>query len=187
MGWAVPPLPNTPSCRGDQLKHKDNFVFTFTHYIHSTLRDIMSLTVIEQFVNIKTYAQYSPEDQFRPNVFKRWSCLYAFLTEPRHDGVLGSGSVSPRILWPRHKIFRKHLMTTNSFLLPFVNTVFEIRQLMEGFDSYLYVMIFCILVTTHEQILIFSKCTYKPTSILATDRVILFPFMVFIFSANKLT
>jgi len=27
MSGAIPPLPNTPSWRGDQLKHSDNFTF----------------------------------------------------------------------------------------------------------------------------------------------------------------
>jgi hypothetical protein len=30
MGGTVPPLPNTPSLRGAQGEHKDNFTFTFT-------------------------------------------------------------------------------------------------------------------------------------------------------------
>jgi hypothetical protein len=30
---AIPPLPNTPSWRGAQLKHRDNFTFTFYFYI----------------------------------------------------------------------------------------------------------------------------------------------------------
>jgi hypothetical protein len=29
MSEAIPPLPNTPSWRGAQLKHRDNFTFTF--------------------------------------------------------------------------------------------------------------------------------------------------------------
>jgi hypothetical protein len=29
MRGAIPPLPNTPSWRGVQLKHRDNFTFTF--------------------------------------------------------------------------------------------------------------------------------------------------------------
>jgi hypothetical protein len=29
MSGAIPPLPNTPSLRGAQLKHRDNFTFTF--------------------------------------------------------------------------------------------------------------------------------------------------------------
>jgi hypothetical protein len=29
MSGAIPPLPNTPSWRGAQLKHRDNFTFTF--------------------------------------------------------------------------------------------------------------------------------------------------------------
>jgi hypothetical protein len=29
MSRAIPPLPNTPSWRGAQLKHRDNFTFTF--------------------------------------------------------------------------------------------------------------------------------------------------------------
>jgi hypothetical protein len=31
MSGAIPPLPNTPSWRGAQLKHRDNFTFTFKH------------------------------------------------------------------------------------------------------------------------------------------------------------
>jgi hypothetical protein len=31
MTGALPPLPNTPSWRGAQLKHRDNFIFTFYH------------------------------------------------------------------------------------------------------------------------------------------------------------
>jgi hypothetical protein len=30
MSGDVSPLPNTPSWRGAQLKHRDNFTFTFT-------------------------------------------------------------------------------------------------------------------------------------------------------------
>jgi hypothetical protein len=30
MIGAIPPLPNMPSWRGAQLKHRDNFTFTFT-------------------------------------------------------------------------------------------------------------------------------------------------------------
>jgi hypothetical protein len=29
MSGVIPPLPNTTSWRGDQLKHRDNFTFTF--------------------------------------------------------------------------------------------------------------------------------------------------------------
>jgi hypothetical protein len=29
MYGAIPPLPNKPSCRGAQLKHRDNFTFTY--------------------------------------------------------------------------------------------------------------------------------------------------------------
>jgi hypothetical protein len=29
MSGAIPPLPNKPSWRGAQLKHRDNFTFTF--------------------------------------------------------------------------------------------------------------------------------------------------------------
>jgi hypothetical protein len=29
MSGVIPPLPNTPSWRGAQLKHRDNFTFTF--------------------------------------------------------------------------------------------------------------------------------------------------------------
>jgi hypothetical protein len=32
MNGAIPPLPNTPSWRGAQLKHRDIFTFTFTFY-----------------------------------------------------------------------------------------------------------------------------------------------------------
>jgi hypothetical protein len=30
MCGAIPPLPNTPSWRGAELEHRDNFTFTFT-------------------------------------------------------------------------------------------------------------------------------------------------------------
>jgi len=30
MRGAIPPHPNTPSWRGAQLKHRNNFTFTFT-------------------------------------------------------------------------------------------------------------------------------------------------------------
>jgi hypothetical protein len=30
MSGAIPSLPNTPSWHGAQLKHRDNFTFTFT-------------------------------------------------------------------------------------------------------------------------------------------------------------
>jgi hypothetical protein len=30
MRGAIPPLPNTPSWRGDQLKRRDNFNFSFS-------------------------------------------------------------------------------------------------------------------------------------------------------------
>jgi len=29
----IPPLPNTPSWHGAQLKHRDNFTFTFTNLL----------------------------------------------------------------------------------------------------------------------------------------------------------
>jgi hypothetical protein len=32
MSRAIPPIPNTPPWRGAQLKHRDNFNFTFTFY-----------------------------------------------------------------------------------------------------------------------------------------------------------
>jgi hypothetical protein len=40
MSVAIPPLPNMPSWRGAQLKHRDNFTFAFifTLHIFSTLR-----------------------------------------------------------------------------------------------------------------------------------------------------
>jgi len=31
MSGAIPPLSNMPPWRGTQLKHRDNFMFTFTH------------------------------------------------------------------------------------------------------------------------------------------------------------
>jgi len=35
MSGAIPPLPSTPSWRGSQLKHRDNFTFAFVlAYIH---------------------------------------------------------------------------------------------------------------------------------------------------------
>jgi hypothetical protein len=33
MNGAIPQLPNSPSWRGAQLKHRDNFTFTFTFYL----------------------------------------------------------------------------------------------------------------------------------------------------------
>jgi hypothetical protein len=33
MRGAIPPLPNTPSWCGAQLKHRDNFTFTFALYM----------------------------------------------------------------------------------------------------------------------------------------------------------
>jgi len=39
MRGALSPLPNTPSCRGAQLKHRDNFTFTVTS----------TLTLIEEY------------------------------------------------------------------------------------------------------------------------------------------
>jgi hypothetical protein len=33
MSGAIPPFPNTPSWRGAQLKHRDNFTFAFTFTI----------------------------------------------------------------------------------------------------------------------------------------------------------
>jgi hypothetical protein len=36
MSGAIPPLPTTPSCRGDRLKHKENYTFfnpiNYYHY-----------------------------------------------------------------------------------------------------------------------------------------------------------
>jgi len=36
MCEATPPLPNTPSLSGDQLKHRDNFIFTDTTILNVT-------------------------------------------------------------------------------------------------------------------------------------------------------
>jgi len=38
MGGAVPPLLNTPSWRGAQLQHRENFTFTFTLPYHRLFR-----------------------------------------------------------------------------------------------------------------------------------------------------
>jgi hypothetical protein len=37
MSGAIPPLPYTPSWRGAQLKHRENFTFTFFLYVNSIL------------------------------------------------------------------------------------------------------------------------------------------------------
>jgi len=33
MYGAIPPVPNTHSWRGAQLKHRDNFTFTYLHFM----------------------------------------------------------------------------------------------------------------------------------------------------------
>jgi hypothetical protein len=44
MRGAIFPLPNTPSWRGAQLKHRDNFTFTFTRcngvYCHDCRKEV---------------------------------------------------------------------------------------------------------------------------------------------------
>jgi hypothetical protein len=43
MREAVPPLPSTPSWRGAQLKHRDNFTFTLlTQFIIPLFEDIQA-------------------------------------------------------------------------------------------------------------------------------------------------
>jgi hypothetical protein len=37
MSGTIPPLPNTPSWHGAQLKHRDNFIFTFTYNFYARL------------------------------------------------------------------------------------------------------------------------------------------------------
>jgi hypothetical protein len=37
MSGAIPPLPNTPPWHSAQLKHRDNFTFTFTFYVSIAL------------------------------------------------------------------------------------------------------------------------------------------------------
>jgi hypothetical protein len=37
-------FPNTPSWRGDQLKHRDNFTFTFTIHLKSALDPTLNIT-----------------------------------------------------------------------------------------------------------------------------------------------
>jgi len=34
MSGTIPPVPNTPSWRGAQLKHRDNFTFTYLRLRH---------------------------------------------------------------------------------------------------------------------------------------------------------
>jgi hypothetical protein len=40
MSGAIIPLPNTPSWRGAHLKHRDNFIFTFTTVSRTALGPI---------------------------------------------------------------------------------------------------------------------------------------------------
>jgi hypothetical protein len=47
MSGAIPPLPNTPSWRGAQLNHRDNFTFTFTDiYIYISSRGLLVCDVV---------------------------------------------------------------------------------------------------------------------------------------------
>jgi len=49
MHGTIPPLPNTPSWHGAQLKHRGNFTFTLTSYIrvHSNLHISVSYSIIK--------------------------------------------------------------------------------------------------------------------------------------------
>jgi hypothetical protein len=80
MSGDIPPLPNTPSWRGVQLKHRDNFIFTYTWVRRqgiftgilkpgTTYRTLgknavkllcgdLRFPLILEFVNPKTYAHY---------------------------------------------------------------------------------------------------------------------------------
>jgi hypothetical protein len=42
MSGSIPPIPNTPSWRGAQLKHRDNFTFTYPGSCFLPLRSIHS-------------------------------------------------------------------------------------------------------------------------------------------------
>jgi hypothetical protein len=50
MRGAIPPLPNTPSRRGAQLKHRDNFIFTLRS--ESALRPILGIHIADTLCQI---------------------------------------------------------------------------------------------------------------------------------------
>jgi hypothetical protein len=50
MSGAIPPLPNTPSRCGGQLKHRDNFTFTF--YLTISLKETIPYNHINQMIKI---------------------------------------------------------------------------------------------------------------------------------------
>jgi hypothetical protein len=64
MSGAIPPLPNTPSRRGAQLKHRDKFTFTFYYFLmlqafgnpsswgQSGIMDVKVLQVMRKVPNI---------------------------------------------------------------------------------------------------------------------------------------
>jgi len=59
--------------------------------------------------------------------------------------------------------------------------VFESRQILKGFITYLYaVILFRILLRRHEHILIFSEFTPKTTSVQATKTAELFPYSTYL-------
>jgi hypothetical protein len=54
MNGGIPPLPNTPSWRGTQLKHRDNFTSTFTDQPLAEMIQVVSNTLcseIHKFIN----------------------------------------------------------------------------------------------------------------------------------------
>jgi len=44
MRGYIPPLPNTPSWRGDRLKYRDNFTFTITN-LDTRCRSVVRFTL----------------------------------------------------------------------------------------------------------------------------------------------
>jgi hypothetical protein len=57
MRGAIPPLPNTPSWRGAQLKHRDNFTFTFyTYYFAHFEYPVFGLGKVDRWNPIRTSA-----------------------------------------------------------------------------------------------------------------------------------
>jgi hypothetical protein len=122
---------NTPSWRGGQLNHRDNFTFHLTFYpvlIHNlcfsfTVKDKVQLPCKNKFVFFFVYFNLSDLRRRRENrnallekkkSYRKWRAIKVILMEgkgkvvpalnlaPRHEDVLGSGGIAPRILWPRH-------------------------------------------------------------------------------------
>jgi hypothetical protein len=71
MSGAIPALPNTPSWRGAQLKHRDDFTFTFTHYIdvfqqvrNTAYKDASPYTLNTDSIDATKHAYNKPYKSF---------------------------------------------------------------------------------------------------------------------------